>query len=230
AQVDTIEQRSGQPAAVSLDLVGEAGAFALSVPPETALARIHRSDEYESRRIRRGTAGARDRDRVLLEWLAKRIEDASRELGDLVQEERAAVREAHLAWSWRRPAADEREVRRGVVRGAERTRGEDGMARVRETGHAVDRARRDGLGIVERRKYRLESAREHRLASTGRADEEKVVTARRGDLERALGSFLPRDVREVHRVARRGGAGRRGCRRDARPALEVIHDDTKRCE
>src|SRR5205807_9125933 len=129
AQVDTIEQRSGQPAAVSLDLVGEAGAFALSVPPETALARIHRSDEYESRRIRRGTAGARDRDRVLLEWLAKRIEDASRELGDLVQGERAAVREAHLAWSWRRPAADAREERRGGGRGADRWRGGERVGR-----------------------------------------------------------------------------------------------------
>jgi len=31
-------------------------------------------------------------------------------------------------------------------------------------------------------------------------------------------------------VARRGGAGRHGCRRDARPALEVIHDATKRSE
>src|ERR1700730_850929 len=116
AEVDPIEHRSRELAAIALDLVGKAGAFALGVAPEAARAWVHRSNEHESRGIRRGAAGAGDRHGVFLERLAKCVEDASQELGDLVQEQRAAMRQAHFAWTRRRSAADERVVRRGVMR------------------------------------------------------------------------------------------------------------------
>jgi len=40
AQVDAIEQRTGETPAIALDLVGKAGAFALGVAPEAAGARV----------------------------------------------------------------------------------------------------------------------------------------------------------------------------------------------
>src|SRR6185295_2477135 len=90
AEVDPVEHRTGQLSAVTLDLVRKASALAFGVTPEAARARVHRRHEDEPRGIRRRSAGARDRDGALLERLAKRVEDASRELGDLVQKEGAA--------------------------------------------------------------------------------------------------------------------------------------------
>src|SRR5213594_4933979 len=88
----------------------------------TARTRVHRGDEREARGIGGGIPGARDRDRALLERFAECFEDGRREFRELVEEECAAVREANFARPWRRAAADEREVRGGVVRRAERAR------------------------------------------------------------------------------------------------------------
>src|SRR2546430_16999374 len=91
------------------------------------------------------------------------------------------------------------------MRRAERPRGEHWMARVGETRDAVDRARSQGLRVIEWRKDRLEGTRGHRLARTGRAHEQEVVSASGRDLERALRRFLSGDVRGGDRVAWRGG-------------------------
>ena len=228
AQVNAIEYRTGKPAAIALDLIRKAGALAFGVAPESAGARVHRSDEDESRGVRRGAAGPRDRDGVFLQRLAKRIEHASGELRDLVQEQGAAMSQADFTRAWRRAAADERKVRCGVMRCAEWPRREDRMARVGETRHAVHRARGERLGVVERGKDRLESAREHRLASARWADQEKVVSTCRSDLERALRGFLSCDVREVDRMSWRGGTRRNQCRGDAGATLKMLHDLAKR--
>src|SRR5438046_10668508 len=108
--------------------------------------------------------------------------------------------QADFARTWRRSSADERKVRRGVMRRAERARGQDRMAWIDKPGHAVDRACRDRFRVVERREDRFEGSREHRLPGPRWPDEEQVVPAGRGDLERALPGLLPRDVREVDRV------------------------------
>ena len=116
------------------------------------------------------------------------------------------------------------------MRRAERARGQDGMARIDEPGHAVDRACRDRLGVVKRREDRFEGSREHRLPGPGWTDEEQIVATGRGDLERALGRLLPRNVRKIDRVRRRRGS--RGHRRrcHAHAAFQVIDDLAKRRE
>jgi hypothetical protein len=115
-------------------------------------------------------------------------------------------------------------MRRGVMRRAEWPRGEYWMARVGEAGDAVHRARGERLRIVERRKNGFEGAREHRLAGSGRADEQKVVTARRGEPESVLRRLLSGYVREVDGVPWRRGALRHRCRRDARATLQMVDD------
>src|SRR5438552_11107427 len=129
-QVDAIHQGPRELPAIPLDLVGKAGALAVGIAPEAAGAWVHRGDEDEPCRVCRGAARARDGDGVLLEWLAQSVEDASRELGDLVQEQCSAMRQADFARTWRRSSADEREVRRGVMRRPERARGQDRKARI----------------------------------------------------------------------------------------------------
>jgi len=74
---------------------------------------------------------------------------------------------------------------------------------------------RDGqrLGRLQRRQHARQPAREHRLARTGGADQQQMVAARRGDLERAAGHGLAADVGEVlARLARVLGRRRRGGR------------------
>src|SRR5256885_15798379 len=121
-------------------------------------------------------------------------------------------------------------MRGGVMRRAKWPGGKHGMARVGEARDAVDRTCGERLRIVERREDRLEGARELRLARPGRADEQDVVPARRGDLKSALGRFLSRDVREVDRMSRRGRAQRHRRRGSARATLEMVHDLTERRE
>jgi hypothetical protein len=53
------------------------------------------------------------------------------------------------------------------------------------------------------RQDRWHSAREHCLAGARRADQENIVTAGRGNLERAFGRLLPNDVGEVRGIVNR---------------------------
>ena len=71
-----------------------------------------------------------------------------------------------------------------------------------------DHADLEDLGRVERREQAGQARREHRLAGAGRADQQEVVAAGRGDLEGALGGLLALDVGELG-VARGGCSTRR---------------------
>ena len=80
------------------------------------------------------------------------------------------------------------------MRRAEWPRREHWMARVGETGDAVDRARDDRLVRIECRKKRRDRASEERLACPRRSDEEQTVSSGSRDLESALGRLVSRDV------------------------------------
>ena len=138
-------------------------------------------------------------DEAVLERLAQRLERRPLELGELVEEQHAAMREARLARPEVRPAADDRGGRGAVVGRAERRACDERLLVVHEAGDRVDPRHLERGGRVERRQDPGQPAREHRLPRTGRAAEEDVVPARRCQLERAPGAFLPADVGEVGR-------------------------------
>ena len=73
-------------------------------------------DELEARREDRMATGAGDRDDAVLERLPERLEDGARELGQLVEQQHAAVRERDLSRPRRRAASDDRRRGRSVVR------------------------------------------------------------------------------------------------------------------
>ena len=80
-------------------------------------------------------------------------------------------------------------------------------------GDRVDPHHLERLARLERRQDRRQPASEHRLARSGRAGEQKVVTAGGGELERAAGALLAADVGQVGRIGLRRLVGRLGRRR-----------------
>ncbi len=70
-------------------------------------AGVHRRDQREAGRERERARRAGDVDVAVLERLAERLERVAAELGQLVEEEHAVVREADLARTRERPAADQ---------------------------------------------------------------------------------------------------------------------------
>ena len=65
--------------------------------PRAARAQVHGRDELEAGREDRSAGDTRDRHVAVLERLAKRLERRPLELGELVEKEHSAVREADLA-------------------------------------------------------------------------------------------------------------------------------------
>ena len=77
---------------------------------------------------------------------------------------------------------------------------------------------------LEQRQDPRQTPREHRLAGSGRAGEQQVVTAGRGDLERAPRTLLPAEVAEVgrgRRVVHPALVWRRVCGRRLAPSPQV---------
>ena len=151
------------------------------------------------------------RTHALLERLPQHLERAPVELRHLVEEQHAVVREADLAGA--RHAVRRRRARRPRSCGAAR---ETAAARQQpRAGRQQPRDRMHGRGLErlverQRRKDPGEPPRHHRLARARRTDQQQVVSAGRGDFERAAGERLPADVGEVRPRSRRAaslGAG-----------------------
>ena len=158
-----------------------------------------------------------------LERLAQRVEHARLELGQLVEEQHAEVREAHLAGARPRAAADERRHAGGVVRRAERPASLE-LAAHQLAGEAVHHRDLEHLLGRQRRQDRGQPRGEHRLAGARRADHQEVVAAGGGDLEHALGALLAFDVAR-DRAAGRCSRSRLGLgRRERLQAFEVIDE------
>ena len=96
-QVEAIEQRARQLLAVALDTLGRARARRRRIAAGAARAEVHRRDQLEARRETTHGHHPGDDHHAVLERLAQRLEHRPGELGQLVEEEHAVVREAGLA-------------------------------------------------------------------------------------------------------------------------------------
>ena len=207
-QIQPIAQRARQPIAVARHLRRRAAALARRIAGEPARARVHRADEHEAGGEDRRARRAGDRHAPFLERLTQHLQDVAAELEHLVEEQHAVMREADLAGTRLRSAADQRGVRDRVMRRAKRALGDQPRARRQQADDRVDRRDVERLVERQRRQDARHASRHHRLAGARRSDEQQVVTAGRGDLERAPREQLAADVGEIR--AERGGAGRQG--------------------
>jgi transposase len=196
SDVDTVDQRPGNPAPVPLDLFLTALAAAGRMAQVAAGARIHCGDELEARGELRAPRGTRHRDAAALERLTQDFQHATVELGELVEEQHAMQRKRDLPRPGQAAAADQRCRGCGVVRRPERP-----APPAPQIEAAIDkRLHRGGLerlGLGHRWQDARQAGRQHRLAGTRRADQQQAVPASGREFERPAGLRLPGHVGEV---------------------------------
>lgn len=78
-------------------------------------AGIHRRDQDEVGGKSNGALGAADGDNVIFERLTQHLQHVLAELGQLIEEENAAMRQADLAGTWPASATDKARVAGGMV-------------------------------------------------------------------------------------------------------------------
>ena len=131
---------------------------------------IHRGREHEPGGIRQAHRRAGDGHDAVLHRLPEHLEHVLAELGQLVEEQHAAVRQAHLARTRERPAADQAGVADGVVRRPERPPRHQRFPQRQHPRHRVDLGGLQRLVEADLGKDRREAARQHRLPRARRAD------------------------------------------------------------
>ena len=102
--VDAIQQRAGDAAAVARNRVGRAMAAAIAVAGVAAGAGVHRRDQLEARRELRLVRGARNHDAAGLHGFAQYFQHAAVEFGQLVEEQHTVVRQRNFAGTRMRAA------------------------------------------------------------------------------------------------------------------------------
>jgi hypothetical protein len=125
--------------------------------------------------LRSRTCGRLYPENTILERLAQDFQDVAFELGQFTQKEPAVVRQRHLPGRGDLPAADQAHVRDGVVRGAERARGDDRRAPAGEAGDAMDARGVEGFGEGHGRHDGGEPPRQPRFPSPRGAQEEVMI-------------------------------------------------------
>ena len=206
-------KRTGELVAVQLHPVGSTDASAHPVAFEPARTRVGGGHEREPRRELHRSHGAGDHDAAVLERLSQSFDGVAAELGELVEEEDAVMREAHLS----RPhvgasPAEQPDGGDGVMRRAERASAKQPPRSAEQSRDGMELRRFERFLPRELGEDRRQAPSEHRLAGAGRTDHQEVVAAGRRDLQGAARLRLTAYLREVD-----GRGGRRVVARDAPP-------------
>ncbi len=96
-EIEPIEKRARELLPICRQPLRRATALDGRIAASAARAHVHRADEHEASREERVPPDARDRHHAVLQGLPQRLENGTRELGQLVQEQHAAMRERDLA-------------------------------------------------------------------------------------------------------------------------------------
>ena len=107
AQVDAIEQRARHPRRVAQTLCGATATRSRGVARVAAGTGIHRREQLKARRIAQPAARPCQGDFTGLQRLAQHVESVSRELGQFVEKEHAAVGQGNLAGPGNRATPDQ---------------------------------------------------------------------------------------------------------------------------
>ena len=138
-----------------------------------------------------------------LQGLAHRLQDTPFELRQLIEKQHAVVRQRDFAGSRIDVSAQQTGVAGGMVRRAEWALCDERLARREQANDAVNLRRFERLIQRQRRQDRRQPFCEHRLACAWRTEEQDVVSAGRGDFQRALDGLLTFHIGEIEFVLAR---------------------------
>ena len=195
--VDAVQQRAGDALLVAGDDLVGAGARLDRVAVIAARAGVHRRDQLEVGGKSQRALGAADGDHLVFHRLAQHLQDAHAELGQLVQEEHAAVRQGDLAGVRLVAAAHQPGVRDGVVRGAEGPAADQRHVRRELVGDGIDAGHIQRLVDGHARQDARHGARQQGLAGAWRPNHQDIMPAGRGHLQGALDVLLAFDLGKV---------------------------------
>ncbi len=145
---------------------------------------------------------------AVLQRLAQNLQRAAFELGQLVEEEHAVVREGDFAGAGNRAATEQADVGDGVVRRAHGATAENGGAGECLPGGGVDAENLQRLVEGGGGEDAREAFRHHGFPCAGRADHDEVVAAGGRDLDGTAERMLTFDLGEITGAGvGRGGGG-----------------------
>src|SRR5579872_7324507 len=173
--------------------------------------------------------GTANGDYAVFDGLAERLESAVGELGKLIEEKDAPMREADLAWARHLTAADQAGVANGVVRRPEGSLANERSFRREHAGDRVDLGGLESLVDGHGGKDGRECPSQEGLTGTGGARHQHVVAAGCGYFQRSLDVLLAANVAHVDAVTDgfRMDAVRYD-RLDAIEAAEVLDETNER--
>ncbi len=145
---------------------------------------------------RSGRRARATRNYSVFKRLAQGFDNPAFKFGKFVQKQNSAVGQSDFSGFWPGSAADERDIRSGVMGIAERSGGYKIF--VQNSGDAVNGSDFKNFFKRKRRKNGAERFREHCFARAGRADHQNIVAARGGDFQSALGGFLSFDIGKIN--------------------------------
>jgi hypothetical protein len=193
-QVDSISEGAGDPRPIAPDICRGANAPVGPVAGESAGTWIHRTDQCESRGIPNTRRRADYRDMTVLERLTHRVERMAREFQHLIEKQHPAMRQADLSWTRARPTSNEARNRHRVMRGPKRPRRTDTDVAAQQSRDRLNGDYLERLALAQPRKNAREASRQQRLPTTRWPAQEKPMTARCRDLDRATGYLLANDI------------------------------------
>ena len=164
--VDTVQQRTGQPVAVPVQDVGAAGAFVVGVPEVAAGTGIHGGHQHAGGRIGEALPGTGDGHAAVLQGLAQHFQRVLAEFGQLVEEEHAAMGQAHLTGQGMQAAAHQGCLRDRVVRRPEGPHAHQPLPGGQLARHAVDLGDFQGFFKVQGRQDGGQTLGQHGPVST----------------------------------------------------------------
>ena len=137
---------------------------------------------------------------TVLQRLAHRLQNAALELRQFVQKQNAVVRQRNFSRRRIDVAAEQSRVARRVMRRAKWPARHQRLARPQQPDDAVNLRRLQRLVQSQRRQNRRQPLGQHGFAGAGRADEQRVMSARGGNFQSAFYVFLALDLGKIQIV------------------------------
>ena len=195
--VDSVQQRAGNPAAVALHLPLRAPAAAGGIAIPAAFAGVHGAHQHEFRWVGHRPGDPGNGHFPVFQRLAHQVQGILPEFRHFVQKQHALVGHGNFTGPGIGAAAGKARVGDGVVGRTEGPPCQQGLLRGEQAHNGVDLTDLQCFLPGHIRQDRRQALAEHTFSGAGRADEQHIVTACGSNLQCPLYVLLPKNVLKV---------------------------------